>query len=158
MMKPLLQGNGVVYRKKKNVFARRAHAGELIQTQTADGLETVNTAGEGDYIVRNQTNAREEYIVPAYKFIRKYKHLWPTDAQWAEYEPLGHIVAVELTPQRLETLTLPAEFEFTAPWGAPMTAKTGDFIGCPPDYSEVYRLARTEFFETYIEASGADAS
>jgi hypothetical protein len=148
-LRPLLQQEGLVYQKKKNIFARQATSGEVIQTNTGDGLETTNAAEAGDFIVQNQTSAGEEYIVPAHKFKQKYTHLRAVDAQWHEYQSVGRIVAIELLPERLAALGLPDIFEFIAPWDDPMTAKVGDFMGGPEGLTEVYRLARTEFFETY---------
>ncbi|MBL7776285.1 MAG: hypothetical protein JNK89_09810 [Saprospiraceae bacterium] len=137
------------------MLARQAQAGEWIHTHTSDGLETANAAEAGDFIVRNQTAAGEEYIVPAHKFKEKYSWLSAVDELWHEYLPLGRIIAVELTPERLQRLGLPEQFEFQAPWEDPMTAKSGDFMGGPEDFSEVYRLARKEFFETYAPLAGA---
>jgi len=149
IIRPVLQREGIVFQKKKNVFARPAQPGETIQTVTEDGLETENRAQEGDFIVRNQTIAGEAYIVPGDKFAQKYTPLAATDGLWTEYRPVGRIVAVELTSERLEALGLPQEFEFIAPWGSAMVAKAGDFLGGPMGLTEVYRLARREFFETY---------
>jgi hypothetical protein len=40
--------------------------------------------------------------------------------------------------------------EFVASWGRNMVLKTGDMIVSPcPNFSEVYRIARQEFDETY---------
>ncbi len=149
LMRPLLEREGCVFQKNTNVFARPAQPGEVIETKTGDGLETTNAAGEEEYIVRNQTEAGEEYIVPADKFKQRYAYLQAADNGWAEYRSLGQIVAVELTPERLAELHLSGEFEFTAPWDDPMTAKAGDFMGGPDTLKEVYRIARKEFFETY---------
>lgn len=146
---PLLEREGKRYQKQKNVFARRARKGEVIATQTGDGLETTNEAGEEDYIVRNQTDAGEEYIVPAHKFRQKYTQRRAIDEAWHEYQSQGRILAVELTPERLTELDLPEEFAFLASWDEPMAAKAGDFLASPEDLSEVYRIARKEFFETY---------
>lgn len=154
-IRPVLQREGTVFQKKKNVYARLAQVGEVVQTVTKDGLETENLAEEGDFVVRNQTAAGEAYLVPGNKFSSKYAPLRTLDDGWAEYAPLGRIIAVELTPQRLVALGLPAEFEFAATWGAAMVAKAGDFLGGPEDFSEVYRLAREEFFETYAPADTA---
>lgn len=148
-LRPLLQREGAVYLKSKNVYARRAAAGEVIQTKTGDGLETVNAAGENDFVVRNQTEAGEAYLVPAHKFTQKYVHLRSAGDGWEEYSSQGRIIALELTPERMRLLQLPDSFEFVAPWDDPMMAKAGDFLGCPADFSEVYRIARKEFFETY---------
>ncbi|TNE64679.1 MAG: hypothetical protein EP344_03485 [Bacteroidetes bacterium] len=148
-LRPFLLREGIVYRKNKNVLARPAVAGEVIETRTGDGLETVNAAEENDYIVRNQTGAMEEYIVPAHKFSKKYALLGPAENGWMEYQSTGRILAIELTDERLVSMGLPPEFEFIAPWEDPMTAKSGDFMGGPEQLTEVYRLARKEFFETY---------
>lgn len=151
LLRPTLECEGKVYHKKKNVYARRAQSGEVIQTKTADGLETTNAAEENEYLVRNQTDAGEEYLVPVHKFDQRYEFLCDTGDGWAEYRSKGQIVAIELTPERLAALQLPPEFEFVAPWNDPMTAKTGDFMGGPAALNEVYRIARKEFFETYGE-------
>ena len=57
-MKPLLRDGGT-YEKFKEIDAREAKEGEVIETITSDGLETKNTAEQGDYIVRNTTGAQE---------------------------------------------------------------------------------------------------
>lgn len=152
MLRPVLENAGIVYQKKKNVLARPAQPGEVIQTLTGDGLETTNAAEEGDFIVQNQTAAGELYIVPAQKFTQRYTHFRSIDDHWNEYQPIGRIVAAELTPALLQQLNLPDEFIFIAPWNDPMTAKAGDFMGGPENLTEVYRLARKEFFETYAPA------
>ena len=146
---PLLQSKGRVFQKNKNVLARRAQAGELIATHTADGLETINTAGEGDFIVRNQTAAGEEYVVPAHKFAQRYELYRTTGGEWLEYVSKGRIVAIEITSELLQTLDLPLEFHFEALWKEDMVARAGDFLASPSDFSEIYRIARKEFFETY---------
>jgi hypothetical protein len=149
-LQPLLEKAGRRYRKCRNIFAKRATDGEKIDTVTADGKETSNTARAGDYIIRNQTGAGEQYLLNAEKFAGKYVHAGPGDQQdWEEYRPVGEILAVELTADVLTTLGWPGEFYFMARWGEPMVAKTGDFLAVPPDRSEVYRIARKEFFETY---------
>ena len=149
ILRPLLQEEGTVFQKNKNVFARPAKPGEQIRTQTSDGLETTNTAGDNHYVVRNQTGAGEEYLVPGHKFVQRYQELGPAHEEWVEYQSLGKVVAVELTPHLLTTLNLKPEFEFMAKWGEPMVAKAGDYLCSPPDFTEVYRIARKEFLETY---------
>jgi hypothetical protein len=149
-MIPVLEKQGAVYAKKKNVLARKASAGERIETVTGDGPETVNVAGADDYIVQNQTDAKEMYILSAGVFLSRYQPLGAPSADgFVEYRPTGRILAIELTLANLSALDLPPEFRFTADWGEDMVAKAGDFIGCLDDFSSVYRLARKEFFETY---------
>lgn len=146
---PALRERGIVYEKFQKVFARRANEGERINTRTADGLETTNAAKPGDFVVKNQTEAGEEYILSKEKFKKRYQFLREAEAGYAEYQPIGKIVALEMNAAELEQLRLPSEFHFTAPWGEDMVCKKGDFLVSPPDFSEVYRIARKEFFETY---------
>ena len=150
-MVPHFKAYGDPYRKYQKIFARKAVNGEEIQTVTADGLETTNTAKEGDIVVKNQTDAQEMYIMGSDKFKARYRYLGEAEDGFSEYEPVGKVVGLELTTGLLTELELAKEFEFIAPWGEKMVAKRGDYLVTPPDYSEVYRVARKEFFETYEE-------
>lgn len=153
---PVLADESPVFRKKKNVFAKKAKDGEVVATRTNDGLETVNTASEGDFLVKNQTEAAELYLIKADKFHQRYVWLRPADDGFEEYAPTGRARAVELTEERLKTLGLDTEFHFEAPWKEDMIAEPGDFMVSPLDLSEVYRIARKEFLETYeVEGQGA---
>lgn len=146
---PLLEEEGAVYRKKTNVFARQAEGGERVETVTGDGKETVNTAAEGDYLVKNQTGAEEIYIVSPEKFRERYAFLREVGGGFDEYRATGKILALELAEETLRRLGLPDPFYFEAPWGEEMIARLDDFLAAPTDKSEVYRIARHEFFETY---------
>lgn len=146
---PYFRKSGKTYKKFRRVYARRAQEGEKIVTVTDDGVETVNTAKKGDFVVKNQTDAEEMYVMSDEKFNDRYRVLTEIEDGFAEYQPIGKIVAVELTPQVLSELNLAAEFEFMAPWGEKMVAKQGDYLVCPSDFNEIYRIARKEFFETY---------
>lgn len=145
----MLKTTGQTYHKSLPVLAKKAVGGEKIVTETADGVETANEAGATDFIVKNQTEAGETYVVPADKFRDKYRYTGPGPEGFDEYQPLGSIVAVELSPTLLHNLQLPQVFSFDTPWDNNMVAKEGDFLACPPDFSEIYRIARKEFFETY---------
>ena len=68
---------------------------------------------------------------------------------FSEYVAKGKIVAVEMSSALLERLGLKQEFQFMAPWDEEMVVKENDFLVSPQDFSEVYRIARKEFFETY---------
>ena len=146
---PLMKQEGALYTKKVNVWARRAVAGESVQTITESGLETVNTAEEGDYVVINKTGAKESYILKPSTFHQKYTLAKAGEGALDEYASKGEIIALELTEALLSQLELPDTFFFEAPWKQPMKACRGDFLASPTDYSEVYRIARKEFFETY---------
>jgi hypothetical protein len=146
---PLLATQGHTYYKYRPVFAKKALGGEYIETHTADGLETVNTANEGDYIIKNQTEAGEMYAISAVKFAQKYEWQQHGPDGFDEYKPLGQIVALEMTDELLKNLGLPDDFHFIATWGELMRVRAGDFLASPTELNEVYRIARAEFFETY---------
>ncbi len=148
-VRPLLEQHGRTYQKIGRVLARPAQAGEVIHTITADGLETTNTAKPGDWLVQNPTHAAEQYLVPSDAFEQRYQYLRPASNDWAEYQAIGRIRALPLTDQWLQALQLPEAFEFIAAWGSPMKAQKGDFLASPEDFSEVYRIAQAEFWETY---------
>lgn len=140
---PLINEAGKIYRKYALIFARPAKENEYIETWTADGLETTNYAKKDDLIVKNlQTEFQEEYIIPEDMFYKRYIKLYD-DGNGSICKPIGKIKA---------TIYHGEDTEFVAKWGRLMILKTGDFIVSPyPDFQEVYRIARKEFFETYEE-------
>jgi hypothetical protein len=152
---PAIKARGKRYAKFKEVLGRPAVPGEVIVTRTADGVETSNTAKYGDYVVRNETAAAEEYIVPAAKFPNLYEYLpgLYDEVERAEgegsgylrYKAKGEVDGVMFTAADFGTWN---PLTFIAPWGSPMVAKDGDMI-VSPDGKEVYRIAATEFAETY---------
>ena len=149
IMKPVFESDGKVYKKVKKVFAKKATAGEAVQTITDDGLETTNTAKEGDFIIKNQTEAGERYIVPGEKFDKLYDFSEEGPEGYSVYSAKGKIIGVEVNDALIESLNLDEEFYFIAKWNEKMIVKKGDYLASPLDYSEVYRIARKEFFETY---------
>ena len=146
---PLIIEEGECYEKYRSIYARQTKAGEIISTITADGLETTNEAKKGDFIVRNQTTAKESYILKPEKFKERYVLAEEEEGAFKKYRPIGKILALEMTKKRMEQLNWKDEIHFEAPWGSPMILKTTDYLACPLDLSEVYRIARKEFFETY---------
>lgn len=149
MVLPLLKKKGKTYRKFKKVFARKAKTTEKITTTTKDGKETTNRARPGDYIVKNQTEASEEYILSPKKFRSRYVYKKRSKAGYSEYDPIGKIHAMEVTPHFLKKMKVKTRFYFEADWGEKMVVKQNDFLACPLGGNEVYRIARKEFFETY---------
>lgn len=148
-MIPVIKSEGQVFRKFKKVYARQAEEGEKIQTITADGLETTNQAEAGDFIIKNQTEAGEMYIIGAGKFHERYDFLEQADDSFSVYAAKGKVKAMEMNEAILQKLNLSEEFHFVAPWGEKMIVKKGDYLASPLDFSEVYRIARKEFFETF---------
>lgn len=147
-MTPYLK-NAKTYEKFKEINAKKAKGGELIYTITSDGIETKNIANSGDYIVKNTTEAKEMYILKPSKFEKRYKYLKDGKNKWKIYRSIGKIKAVKVSNSLLKNLKVDEIFYFTAPWDEQMIVKKGDFLVSPLDYSEVYRIAKKEFLETY---------
>ena len=146
---PLLKKKGSIYQKVKKIFARKAKQIETIITATNDGKETVNRAHPGDYIVKNQTAAGEEYVLTPQKFRTRYAFKKRAKSGFSEYEPTGRIHAIEVNQRFLRKFNVKNRFYFMASWGSKMVVKEKDFLACPVGEEEVYRIARKEFFETY---------
>ncbi len=149
VMLPVLRKKGKLYRKFRKVYALKSKRKRTIVTVTSDGTETTNVAEKGDYIVKNKTQAKERYVLKPKKFENRYK--WERDLKngYARYKPIGKVIATEVTDELLKYLGKRNSFHFKASWGSDMVVKKGDFLACPPDESEVYRIARVEFGETY---------
>jgi len=146
---PLLKKEGERYKKEQTVLGRKAKKGEKIVTVTSDGSETKNTAKSGDFIVKNNTKAGERYIIPSKTFNKTYLHHKKRKGIYDVYKPNKEILAIEMNTAVLKKIGFQKESYFVAPWGSEMIVKENDFLVCPMDYSEVYRIARKEFFETY---------
>lgn len=138
---PRIEADGVVYEKFTQVDARPATPGEVIVTHTSDGKETQNTAVAGDYVIRNHTEAREEYIIPTAKFQVRYERLGAAGDGWDLYKAKGRCQGIAYAGP---------DTEFVASWGESMRLRNGDMICTPlPQKGEVYRIALKEFGETY---------
>ena len=152
-MLPILKGRGKLFQKFRKVWAKKAHGGEEIVTITSDGVETTNTAKPGDIIVKNQTEAKEEYILHPEKFYVRYEVEEDVKDGFTQCNPKGKVVAIEMTDEIIINLDLGERFLFMAPWGQPSVVKVRDYLVSPPDYHEIYRIARKEFFETYQQVT-----
>jgi tetratricopeptide (TPR) repeat protein len=141
------------YEKFQPVHARPAKTGEVIVSMTADGEETTNTAGADDLVVRNLTEAAEEYLVGRDKFDARYTLVAPVDDRWNEYVPTGAVLGIEVTRDLTDMLGVGEEFLIIAPWRTEQLVREGDMLVSPlPALDEVYRIARKEFEETYKPA------
>jgi hypothetical protein len=145
----LLQERGKRYRKFQQILARPAAAGELVVSITSSGVETKNTACQGDFVVRNLTEAMEAYIVSGNKFSARYTLVAEEGDGWKRYQPRGEVFALEIKAEVIGLLGRTSPFEIEAPWGEPQRAELNDFLVTPPDCSEIYRIARQEFLQTY---------
>lgn len=147
---PVMRNEGGHYRKYQRVHARPAAEGEQIVSVTESGEETSNTAAAGDKVVRNLTEAKEEYLVSQTTFAKRYTEVEPVDDLWKLYDPVGEILAIEITQDVIQLLRVGAEFLIMAPWGTEQVAMAGDFLVSPlPKLDEVYRIGKSEFAQTY---------
>lgn len=140
---PLLDENGWIYDKFTEVEARIAVPGEKVITETSDGKETENIAKPGDFVVRNLTKAREQYILSSEKLAVRYLRIEnkETKLPWRRYKAIGSIRAMQYRGESVK---------FIAAWGEEMQLHDGDMLCMPlPKKDEIYRVAAKEFSETY---------
>lgn len=139
---PLIEKDGQVYEKFTEVDARPAVPGEVIETFTSDGKETQNTAKKGEWIIRNRTEAKEEYILSDEKLRKRYIVRSLLVNGWYTFKAKGECQAIVFDG--------PEDTQFEASWGEAMTLKKEDLLVAPlPDKNEIYRIAAKEFTETY---------
>lgn len=147
---PLIRDKGRHYRKFQRVHARPAVAGEVVVSVTSGGKETTNTATDGDMVVRNLTQAQEEYLVDQESFPKLYIRRESVDGPWNVCDPIGEIRAIEISHDLRDMMRVGKKFFIMAPWGTEQVAMEGDFFVAPlPELSEVYRIGRSEFEQTY---------
>lgn len=146
---PKLDKSFAKYRKKSLVKARQAQVGQEVITHTSDGIETKNTASEGDWLIENQTSVKEQYLIKSETFQKKYTLRNSMGDGWGCYQPKGNVLGIEVDDKLLLSLGAQNQLEFEAPWKESMVVKSGDFLIIPEDLNEIYRIAKKEFGETY---------
>lgn len=147
---PIIKKSRQHYRKFQQVHARPAKDGEVVVSTTSDGDETTKMASAGDFVVKNLTEAQEQYIVAEEKFLKRYEFVKDLEGSWKLYDPVGEVLAIEITRDLTIDLNVGEEFYIVAAWGSDQLAREGDmFVSTLPDLGEVYRIARKEFYETY---------
>ncbi len=151
---PLMEAHGKRFRKKSLIRAKKASPGLVVVTVTSDGIETKNTAEKGDWLVENQTSVKESYLIKDETFKKKYILLHSLGEGWGCYRPIGEIYAYSVSEGDLRKFGAAGIMEFQAPWKESIVVKVGDFLVAPTDKSEIYRVARKEFGETYEEIKG----
>jgi PGDYG protein len=131
-----------VFKKQGSVKARKAHAGEKVTTQLADGKkETVNTAQDGDWIVTNPSG--ERYVIHD----RVFKARYSATADACVFTAKGSCRAL-VNPYGVP-------IEILASWGTPQTGGADCMIAdvCDDDGSnlagEPYLIDAQAFVETY---------
>ena len=148
---PLFQKNGFFIRKSQIVHAMQATGGEKIMTIVDNQIETINTADPGDFIITNQTSGKEQYIIKAENFHKRYEAIEKLENGDAQYASKGALIAIQLNEYVLNELGLPSRFQFIAPWGEPQIAEQGDYILANQDFSDMYRVSLSMFLETYVK-------
>lgn len=148
---PLMETQGKRYKKKSLIRAKKAEPGLVVVTRTSDGIETKNTAEKGDWLVENQTSAKESYLIKADTFEKKYSLMDSLGNGWGCYRPKGKISAMKVSALDLENFGAHDVLEFQAPWKESIVLKPGDFLVISLEKSEIYRVAKKEFLETYEE-------
>lgn len=158
-----------VYRKSQFVFARRISdpEGEFVETVTKAGLETVNNAPQGAWVVKNHTKELEHYAVPNDRFVVKYRAEQPQSCSNAAsaihgpetlalldsqgfhmYFPTGNVYARCVTREEIASL-IPGGV-FMASWGEEMVIHPGDWLVTNyPTTEDVYRIDKDAFAATY---------
>ena len=141
---------GQNYRKFKSVRARPAIENEEIVSWVSTGRETSNTARQGDYVVENQTGAREQYIIGRDKFATLYELDGASTEPWSIYRP--KVRALRVDNEVMSLLSRQGDFHILTSWGEPQLVSEGDMLVTPLSGQEVpeyYRIAIREFEETY---------
>ena len=145
-----IKNDGGLYKKVESVLARKAKLGETIVSVTSDGEEGHNVANEGDVVVQNQTDAKEEYIVKGETFINRYNVESVLTDKWQVYEPSGDVHAIPITLAVTTELGVGNKFFIEASWGESQFASEGDYFVTPsPNFDEIYRVGKPEFEKTY---------
>ncbi len=147
---PRISEDGAHYKKCQQVHARPAKVGEVVISVTEAGEETSNYAKADQIVIRALTKAGEQYLINCSKFEARYDEVEPVDDMWTLYSPRGEVRALEVTHAVTSLLDVSEEFLIIAPWKSEQQVYEGDYFAAPwPDLDEVYRIARSEFDQTY---------
>ena len=137
-----------LYKKAGTFDARKGVPGEHIVT-TIDGEdETKKTVKDGEVVIKGPKG--EMYVVSTKKFNDRYEVDKELSDDFQPYKAKGLIYAYEHEGPRIY---------FMASWDEEMICKNGDYLACPvtdPDEaiaSEVYRIERSVFDQTYSEVT-----
>ena len=155
-VRDIIESKGSIYQKKAGVWAEVAEGGENIVSTTQDGKETVNTASTGDYIVENETRAREKYILKPGVFKERYTH---SHDNYYKPSDKARVYALQLTGETIYSCRLTVFNQLIsqqgtttfieAPWKESQKVQLNDYLVSLASTNEVYRIANAEFNETY---------
>ncbi|NIF04788.1 hypothetical protein F3J23_04975 [Chryseobacterium sp. Tr-659] len=152
---------GKKYYKIKGVYAKAAETSQEVKSVIGGKTETVNYAGKGDYIIKNDTGHKEKYILSKEKFDTRYKlHSNDMDSEgYLYYNPVKIPVhAIQLTAENIKKHNL-SEFynifdtdktsHIEAQWSQSMLVTENDYLVLAFDESGIYRIEKDVFKETY---------
>jgi len=153
----IIKKNGSLHQKKIGVFAKIAKGGEHIISNPSDGVEAKNIASKGDYIVTNNTEAKEQYIMDATKFHQRYVHVG--DDNYMPNEK-ARVWALQITSDTIYRYNLLQGFDamktilfdsiyIEAPGKESQVLKLYDYLVTSESKDEIYRIAYKEFNESY---------
>lgn len=141
-LKAKQNGELVKCQKFGRVFVNYEPVGTEIHTIIDGKIETKNTVKHEDDAVITGPKG-EKYIISAQTLKDRYKKVG--DSPKGEvYAPTGKILAVKYVGP---------SFSFPAPWGENMICNNGDYLCATLEKpSEVYRIEKGAFFQTYKKA------
>ncbi|THV56462.1 patatin-like phospholipase family protein [Chryseobacterium candidae] len=156
--------HGKPYYKIKGVYAKAAESSQEIKSVIGGKTETVNYAGKGDYIIKNDTDHKEKYILLKDQFDQRYiPDGNETDHDgYLFYRPVEIPVhAIQLTADNIEKYNLTEfynvldprkEAHIEAQWNQSMLVTQDDYLVLAFDESGIYRIEKEVFKETYQPA------
>lgn len=132
--------------KFRKVNARKANAGEKVQTTLKDGTKETDerVADDGDWIVSNVDGGGEEWIVTDKSFRKKY-------------EPAGEDGVWKPKGAPMLAAKLPVSIEFKPPmWGGDVqrVEKGGWLLKDKKNPKDIYGIGEEEFKDTYKPVDG----
>jgi Patatin-like phospholipase len=152
----IIVNEGLLYEKYKGVMAVASNGGELVVTTTSSGFETKNIADKGDYIVTNDTEAQERYVMKKEKFEKTYKAVADKENYYVKTERIYALPFTEYNFTDLFTSYQKADpsnstLYIEAPWLESLTLREHDYLVCNSSKTEIYRIDQKEMEETYRE-------
>lgn len=149
---PILISNGKKYKKNQGIWARKAIEFEEIISITNSGIETKNIAKNGDYVVTNDTIVKEKYIVDNDIFHKTYEE---HKCKKGYYLKKTYIYALKFNLENFKAILdrieyIDNQYSIEAKWGK-QVLNIGDYLVCDEFMSEIYRIDKIEFFQTYSE-------
>ncbi|MCM0041379.1 MAG: hypothetical protein NBV61_01305 [Algoriphagus sp.] len=146
----LLERDGQCYSKKSLTLAKKATPGVVVLTETSDRQRIETIAKPGDWLVENQTAAKEHYLVSEATFRKKYQLRQALGEGWGSFQSLIPVYALKVQQKDLAPFGNPTQLEFQGPREKTVLIHPGDYLVIPMDQSEAYRITAKEFEETYL--------